>query len=174
MTVILQTTYSNTFSWLKTSEFQIMFHWNVFIMTCLIDKKRCIGSDNGLVPNRWHAIIWTSYGLIRWGIYMHHSVSIESEVKYKNFHSRKLLSKYCLQNGGHFVPDSMWSPMELLHCFCINLLKHNSSLMFLLHKNLWHKKKHLCSWTKIKIHNLNSQQYFGRVFDKKKRLFFYC
>ena len=28
-----------------------------------------IGSDNGLMPNRWQAIIWTNDGLVQWGIY---------------------------------------------------------------------------------------------------------
>ena len=28
-----------------------------------------IGSDNGLAPNMWQAIIWTNDGLIYWGIY---------------------------------------------------------------------------------------------------------
>ena len=28
-----------------------------------------IGSDNGLVPNRQQAIIWTNDGLVYWGIY---------------------------------------------------------------------------------------------------------
>ena len=29
-----------------------------------------IGSDTGLVPNRWQAIIWTNYGLIYCHIYI--------------------------------------------------------------------------------------------------------
>ena len=29
---ILQTTFSNTFSWMKTFEFQIIFHWNLFLV----------------------------------------------------------------------------------------------------------------------------------------------
>ena len=28
-----------------------------------------IGSDNGLVPSRWHAIIWTNDGIVYWRIY---------------------------------------------------------------------------------------------------------
>ena len=26
-------------------------------------EQTSIGSDNGLAPNRWQAIIWTNYGL---------------------------------------------------------------------------------------------------------------
>ena len=28
-----------------------------------------IGSDNGLAPNRWQAIIWTNVGMLYWCIY---------------------------------------------------------------------------------------------------------
>ena len=35
MAAISQTIFSNAFSWMKTSEFQIMFHWNVFLMVKL-------------------------------------------------------------------------------------------------------------------------------------------
>ena len=28
-----------------------------------------IGSDNGLSPNRWQAILWTNDGLVYWRIY---------------------------------------------------------------------------------------------------------
>ena len=31
-----------------------------------------IGSDNGLAPNRWQAIIWTNADLIHWRLYMRH------------------------------------------------------------------------------------------------------
>ena len=29
-----------------------------------------IGSDNGLAPNRWRAIIWPNDGLVDWRIYV--------------------------------------------------------------------------------------------------------
>ena len=33
-----------------------------------IDKSS-VGSDNGLAPNRWQAIIWTNVDPIHWRIY---------------------------------------------------------------------------------------------------------
>ena len=50
MDVIMQTTFSNAFSWIHT-----------------IDSS--IGLDNGLVQNRRQAIIWINNGLGFWRIY---------------------------------------------------------------------------------------------------------
>ena len=58
MTAISQMTCSNAFSLMKISEFQIKFHWNVFPGSKW--QYVSIGSDNGLVPSRWQAIIWTN------------------------------------------------------------------------------------------------------------------
>ena len=53
---ISQTTFSDAFSWMKMCEFLLRFHWSLFprIQYC------SIGSDNGLVPARRQAIIWTN------------------------------------------------------------------------------------------------------------------
>ena len=37
-------------------------------------KFATIGSDNGLVPNRQQAIIWTNDGLVNWNIYASQSL----------------------------------------------------------------------------------------------------
>ena len=66
MVAILQTTFSNTFSWMEMFWFPLIFqvysegsNWQYI----------SIGLDNGLAPNRRQAIIWTNDGLIYWCIY---------------------------------------------------------------------------------------------------------
>ena len=49
----------NAFSWMKKYEFQLKFHC-LFLRVQL--ALTSIGSDNGLAPNRWQAIIWTNAG----------------------------------------------------------------------------------------------------------------
>ena len=49
----------NAFSWMKKYEFQLKFHC-LFLRVLL--ALTSIGSDNGLAPNRWQAIIWTNAG----------------------------------------------------------------------------------------------------------------
>ena len=52
---------------MKMYEFRLRFHWSLFLRS----KKQysSIGSDNGLVPTRRQAIIWTNDGLSYWRIY---------------------------------------------------------------------------------------------------------
>ena len=61
MAVILPTTFSYWFSWLKFLVFWFKFHWNLL-------KYSSIGSDNGLALVRWQGIIWTNDGLVYWCI----------------------------------------------------------------------------------------------------------
>ena len=58
MAAILQKTHSNTFSWMKMSEFRLMFHWSLFLrvqITALVQI--------------WQAIIWTNDGYRNWPWY---------------------------------------------------------------------------------------------------------
>ena len=55
MAAISQTTFSNTFSWMKMYEFWLKFNLNLFLRVQL--KYPSIGSDYGLVPTG--PIIWT-------------------------------------------------------------------------------------------------------------------
>ena len=59
----------NTFSWMKTFLF---FKWNFTEICSLWSNWQygCIGSDNGLVPNRWQAIIWSNVGVFYWCNYV--------------------------------------------------------------------------------------------------------
>ena len=57
MAAIFQTTFSNGFSWTKMYEFRLNF-----TEVCSNWQYSNIGSDNGLVPTRQHAIIWTNDG----------------------------------------------------------------------------------------------------------------
>ena len=52
MADISQTTFSNTFSWMKTYEFRLLFHWILFLRVKLTISYHIIGSDNGLEPTR--------------------------------------------------------------------------------------------------------------------------
>ena len=54
MAAILQMTFWSVFSRMKMYEFRFKFHWSV--------QHSSIGSDNGLAPTRWQAIIWTNGG----------------------------------------------------------------------------------------------------------------
>ena len=58
---IFQTTFSNGFLWMKMHEFQLKFHWSLFLEVKLTIFST--GSDNGLAPTRRQAIIWTNDSL---------------------------------------------------------------------------------------------------------------
>ena len=65
MATILQTIFSDAFSWMKI--FIIFTKISLKFVPQL--TKLSIGLDNGLAPNRRQAIIWTNAGLIYWRIY---------------------------------------------------------------------------------------------------------
>ena len=62
MVPILQATFSNAFSWTKILVFWFEFHWSLFPMAQLTS----LGSNNGLVPKGWQAIIWTNDDLVHY------------------------------------------------------------------------------------------------------------
>ena len=68
MDAIFQTTFSKAFSWMKMYEFQLRFHWSLFLRVQLTTSR--IGSGNGLVTVRRQAIIWIDDGLFHWCIYV--------------------------------------------------------------------------------------------------------
>ena len=51
--------FSNVFSWMKTFELQLRFHWSLFPRAQLFPA----------LPTRWQAIVWTNDGLVYWHIY---------------------------------------------------------------------------------------------------------
>ena len=53
MATILQRTFPNWSSWIKIVIFSFQFHWKLFPRVLL---TICIGSDNGLAPNRRQAM----------------------------------------------------------------------------------------------------------------------
>ena len=63
---ILQTTFSNRFSCMKSTVFWFGFHWILFSRIEFIIWART-GSDNGLMPRKWQAII--NDGLVYLRIY---------------------------------------------------------------------------------------------------------
>ena len=68
MATISQTTFSSAFSWMKL----LNFRSNLTEIYSLGSNWEygSIGSDNGLVPNRHQAIIWSSAGMLYWCIYV--------------------------------------------------------------------------------------------------------
>ena len=60
MAIIFQTTFSDVFSWMKMYEFQLGFHWGLFLRVQSTDSS--IGLDNDLALSRRQAIIWTNDG----------------------------------------------------------------------------------------------------------------
>ena len=43
------------------------FHWSLFLKVQLIISQHCL--DNGMVPNRWQANIWTNADPVHWRIF---------------------------------------------------------------------------------------------------------
>ena len=68
MATISQMTFSSAFSWKKIYEFGLKLFWNLFLRVQLTIFS--IVSDNGLVPTRQQAIIWTNDGLDYQRIYV--------------------------------------------------------------------------------------------------------
>ena len=73
MATILQRILSNTFALIRMLEFQLKSYWNLFSRVQLIILF--IGSDNGLVPVRQQAIVWTNDGWLT-DAYIQHSASM--------------------------------------------------------------------------------------------------
>ena len=67
---ILQTSFSNAFSWIKMFGFK--FHWSFYHRVQLIISRH--GLDNGLMTIRCQAIILTNSGLVYWRIYASHGL----------------------------------------------------------------------------------------------------
>ena len=66
MDTISQRTFSNAFSLMKMFEFQLKFHWGLFLRVQLTTNEHWLG--NGLAPNRWQAITWTNDDPVQWRI----------------------------------------------------------------------------------------------------------
>ena len=69
MAAISQSIFSDAFLWMKSFVFLLKFHWNLFLRVQLTIVPSIV-SDNGLVPNRRQAIIWTNADPVHWRIYV--------------------------------------------------------------------------------------------------------
>ena len=67
MAAMLQVTFSNALLWIKTFDFQIKLHWNMFFVSNR--QLVTIGLGNDLAPNRPHAITSTNDDPVHWCIY---------------------------------------------------------------------------------------------------------
>ena len=79
--------------------------WQWLQLKTSCGSPQCIGSDNGLSPDRRPVIIWTNAGIMLIRILGTNFNEIVSEIQI--FFSRKCILKCCLANGGHFVSASM-------------------------------------------------------------------
>ena len=75
-------------------------HWGRVTHIC-ISKLTIIGSDNGLLPGRRQAIIWTSAGILL--IWLSGTNFNEILIKIQQFSLKKGIWKCCLQSFGHPV-----------------------------------------------------------------------
>ena len=75
------------------------------MMHICVGKTTIIGSDNGLLPGRHQAIIWTNAGI--WIIGPLGTNFSEIVIKILTYYSRKCVWKCLLENGGHLVSASM-------------------------------------------------------------------
>ena len=69
MADIMQMTLLNAISSMKVIIFWLKYYRSLFPRVLII-----VVSDDGLVPNRWQAIIWTNDGLVQWCIYASHGL----------------------------------------------------------------------------------------------------
>ena len=78
----------------------VLTHW-AWVMHICVNKLTSIGSDNGLSPGGWQAIIWTNAGILLIG----HLGTNFSEILIKIyiFSFTKIHLKMSSRNGGHFV-----------------------------------------------------------------------
>ena len=106
MAVISQTTFSNAFSCMKKFEFWLKFHWSLFLRVQLtITKHWFKWWHDGLVLNRWQAIIWTNADLLLWRLYVGLG---GDELMQKIRNSRGLAMELC-----HFCIKPLINALEL-------------------------------------------------------------
>ena len=134
-------------------------HWARVTHICF-NKLTIIGSDNGLSPGRRQAIIWTNAGLLLTGslgtkfseilieihtflfkkIYLKMlsakwrqfclGLLREIWIKMWDFSVKKMHSKMCLKNHGHFVSTSMFLPSQPVMSGPWPLTENNSLYWF--------------------------------------------
>ena len=108
------TTFSNAFSWIEIHQFWWRFHW--FQSLFSNEQYSSIGSDNGLVPNRRQANIWTNADPIHWRIY----AALGGD---KLTHSQHILSSTVKpSNTFELILKILWVKM------CSNVLKFSKGV----------------------------------------------
>ena len=88
----------------KLDVLPLLTHWGRVTHIC-VNNVTIIGSDNGLLPVRCQAIIWTNAGvLLIWPLGTNFD---EILIEIRHFHWRKYVWKCCLWNVAHFTSASM-------------------------------------------------------------------
>ena len=88
----------------RPPNWQNFFHWGR-VTHIIVSKLTSIGSDNGLLPGRRKAIIWTSDALLLTKP-LGRNVN-EILIKIQHFSFKKYIWKDRLQKGIHFVQGKM-------------------------------------------------------------------
>ena len=83
---------------------QPLTHWGRVTHIC-VSKLTIIGSDNGSLPGRRLAIIWTNAGILFIGPL--ETIFSEILIEIYSFWFKKMHLKCHLENGCHFVSASM-------------------------------------------------------------------
>ena len=101
-------TFSNAFSWKIMYEFQLTFHWSLFLRVKL--KHSSIGSDNGSALTRCLVIIWINDSLGWWCMYVSLSINELPQCALKDV---AVISKCNLWT--HIIDLSSWTlPLKML------------------------------------------------------------
>ena len=91
-------------------------HWGRLTHIICVSKLTIIGSDNGLLPDRRQAIIWTNAGILLIGPMGTNFSEILIEIY--TFSFKKMHLKMSSTNGGHFVlasislQNKIWSLLD--------------------------------------------------------------
>ena len=97
-----------------------------------------IGSENGLAPKRWQAIIWTNDGVVYWRIY-ESPVLNELKMWYEIFKEK---SAWDLQ-----LIDTKWMLISYRKMLCVQLLPHMEAcahVFYIYNHNWWPTAVSVC------------------------------
>ena len=122
---ILQTIFSDAFSWMKCFVFWLKFHCSLFPIVQLIIPQHWF--RYGLASNRRHAIIWTNADPIHWRIYAAlggDELMIQSTCVCSAF-KIGVISSYI---WGNYIQTV--SRMSVCHLGCVNWL-HEAALTWI-------------------------------------------
>ena len=111
MAAISQTTCSNTFPWMKIFEFQIKFHWNIFLGQCC---RKC----KILVRLRDHLRLIVGWSISVLGIVRQSVICWDQATNHKNGQNGPNGLRILLRHNGHLISVCLWNRLSTF------ILKH--------------------------------------------------